>query len=567
MSGILTAIRAADEAYLVALANKGIYKRACRELPEAGITVAIQGDTVTATFGDGTVVTLEGSIQTYRCSCPSRSVCKHLLMAVLAAQLETLAQAGEAAYSLPEDAPALPDYSYVTSITARELEKMAGKRLFRQGVLAVQLGEQCRIEEGSTLGITLADTGHRVLFLPGSSVADAGCSCKSPDICAHRTQAILQYIQHKKGSLPDSFLPQEEEVSPEYGADTLPYLGQFIAQVMDTGLARLPEDASGRFLQLATICHSQRLANPERLCSRIAGQLEHYQKGSATFQRDWLISDLCQLISLCEAIEQGDGSRETVGVFRETYRPVAQMELWGLGAYGWHSTGGYTGVTTLWFEPAEKQVLTYTTALPDTTNPKMEALFEGGAPWGMGTKLSAIVHARLSLKGGKISDKGQLSSSDSGKAQSLGGVDIHHPALTPLRFDDFDQLLEALWQREEAGLEGPLTAILLPQRTGNADYDSIRQQWSCPLYDKAERKLLLSVRFEAHTRRLLDNLAEREQKGKLWQPMLARVSLSEGRPVAYPVTLYGEQPCDLGLYEEKTRGRKKGPLFDWGDPI
>lgn len=81
-----------DEDYLVGISNKGIVKRAYKDLEAEGsqalaavagldqnaqeLTVAAGGETVTIRFPLGES----------RCSCPSRSICRHVIMAILLAQ-------------------------------------------------------------------------------------------------------------------------------------------------------------------------------------------------------------------------------------------------------------------------------------------------------------------------------------------------------------------------------------------------------------------------------------------------------------------------------------------------
>ena len=445
---------------------------------------------------------------------------------------------------------------------AGTLEKLVGKKAFRTAVFAVTLGETAEIREGSTLAVSL-DSGHTVRFLPAAPPGEAGCTCKSTDFCQHKAQAVVQYIALKKGGLPVGFQQEEDGGPVEFGPQTLPYLRGFVTEVLATGLARLPEDAAGRFLQLATICHGQRLANLERLCRRAAGQLTHLSGRSAAFQRDYLLGDLCAILSLCEAMEAGDHSRGTVGVFRDTYRPVPKLTLYGLGAWGWHSTGGYTGVSTLFFSPEENEVLTFTSAMPDTAVASAEKLYHGGAPWGLPTRLSAIGHSRFSLRGAKLSEKGQLSSSESAQAQPLGGVDIREPALAAIRFDDFSALLEALWKRMEGGEDSPMAAIIFPARAGAGDYDKIAQRWSLPLYDSAERRLTLEVRYEPSARLLVESLMELEEGDALCRPLLVRAAIREGALTAFPVTLFGEEPRNLSLDKPKVPAKKKKSFFDW----
>ncbi|MDR3296403.1 MAG: SWIM zinc finger family protein [Clostridiales Family XIII bacterium] len=623
MSDIRTAIAAADEEYLVTLANKGLYNRALRELPDAGIVVAAEGENIRAQFADGSAVTMDGSILRYTCTCPSRSVCKHLLMAVLAAQ-ELFAGAG-AQGQLPEDgaatdAGALDDaatdagasdagdagtatgagttdagtadaaaanaehaFAFIAETSAASLEKIAGKRRFRAAVTESRFLEKPDIREASTLTLKLPESGATVRFLPGAPLETAGCTCKSPDFCSHRIQAVLQYIIEKKGSLPQEFLPEEKpDETPEIDVALLDFLRHSISEVFSSGLARLPENSGHRFLQLATLCHSRRLADPERLCNRVAGQLEHFAGKSAVFQKEYLIGDLCRLLKLCDLLEKEGANPKIAGVFRDEYHPVAVTDILGLGAYGWHSTGGYTGVTTLFYAPELRRVLRYTAALPDNVSSGAVKMYNAGAPWGLNARLSALSHSALRIRGGKLSANGQLSATESCHAEPLGPADVADPALSPLRYADFDALLEALWEwtEKEKNGESAMTALLVPDRMGPGSYDRIQQRFSLPLYDAAGRALMLRVRYEAATELLLDNLAmlEKEQEkeaksggllgrwfGQKYNcgVFLANVRMEEGALAAFPVTHYGQNTRNLSLDEEKNE--INAFHFDWGN--
>ena len=557
MSELTNALRFADEAYLTAFANKGLYKRALKELPDTPPALTFGEDSLCALFPDGTRVDLAGSIQGYTCTCPSRTVCKHVLMAVLAAQ----AQSGGEGDAVAAEAP--PDFTFVSETGADRLEKLAGKKQFRETVFRVHLGAGAAIEEGSVLTVTLADTGHTVRFLPGVDITGAGCSCKSEAFCTHRLEAVLQVIKNRQGALPAQFLPGDEEPELEFSTYALPHIRQFLLEVFATGLARLPEETPHRFTQLAVICHSRRLANMERLANRAAGQLELFYAKNAGFRRDRLLGDLCEMLRLAGALEQGAVDKDTVGTFREQYRPIPAVDLYGLGAYQWHSPGGYTGVTVLFFCPELAETLTYTTALPDDTRPDAEKMYTSGAPWKLPTKIAALSHTHLHLKGGKVSGKNQLSSTDAATAVSQGATPILDKALAPLHFPDFAALLEALWrQRGEEGRR-TLWAILMPARYGAVSFDEVSQRMTLPAYDSAERRLDIGVSYEPSTALLIENLQRLERNNKLVGPMLARVTLEGGRLSAFPVTLFGGEKINLSLDREKRDTAVKGKI-DWG---
>lgn len=81
-----------DEDYLVGISNKGIVKRAYKDLEAEGSQVhaAVSGldqnaQELTVAAG-GETVTIRFPLGESRCSCPSRSICRHVVMAILLAQ-------------------------------------------------------------------------------------------------------------------------------------------------------------------------------------------------------------------------------------------------------------------------------------------------------------------------------------------------------------------------------------------------------------------------------------------------------------------------------------------------
>ncbi|MDR1961380.1 MAG: SWIM zinc finger family protein [Gracilibacteraceae bacterium] len=561
---IRQAVSAADADFLTALANKGLYNRALRELPEAGVRVETDatGEKLRAEFADGTVLTLEGSIRNYACSCPSRAVCKHLLMAVLAAQSALSAPETGGKAELTAATP--PDFSQVANASAAALSKLAGAKALREAVLESRSLEAAEITVASVLTVTLPESGMTVRFLPGAPLAESTCDCKEEKFCRHRLRAVLQYIIAHKGALPEEFWPNENE-NASFGTEALAYARDFIVEIFRVGLARLPEDGADRFSQLAAICHGHRLANMERLASRIAGHLRHYEQRSAVFRREILADDLCALLLLEEKISAGAADKATVGVFRDSYLPLPPVFLTGLGAYGWESPGGYTGVTVIMYSPDSKRLLRYTSVLRTAQSSGIEDMYKGGAPWGLPLSLAQLGQSRLRLTGGRANATGQLSASAESRAELLGPVFLADPALDPLVYENFATLLEAIWRHRENSSEGErFYALLKPAAVLESGYDRIAQVYTLPLRDLEGRILTLKARYEPTTKLLLDNLTELEPR-LAEEPGIFLVSayIEDGRLVAFPLTHYGESRWDLGL-ERKKQKTAAAPRYDWG---
>lgn len=88
-------IAAADEDFLIGLANKGTYKRACKDAEGQTPDFTEKDDCITVSFG-GETVTINADLEACGCSCPSRAVCRHIIGAlVLMKQVIPAEEAGE----------------------------------------------------------------------------------------------------------------------------------------------------------------------------------------------------------------------------------------------------------------------------------------------------------------------------------------------------------------------------------------------------------------------------------------------------------------------------------------
>lgn len=71
-----------DDDYLIGLSNKGIVKRAYKDKGEIAAKVQSQGEEASVTVGEETV-TVRYPLGESKCTCPSRSICRHVVQAIL----------------------------------------------------------------------------------------------------------------------------------------------------------------------------------------------------------------------------------------------------------------------------------------------------------------------------------------------------------------------------------------------------------------------------------------------------------------------------------------------------
>ena len=72
-----------DDDYIIGISNKGILNRSKKDLEKASsIEYSINDDNIEFKIDD-IVCNIGEEIKNYKCSCPSRSICKHVVMSYL----------------------------------------------------------------------------------------------------------------------------------------------------------------------------------------------------------------------------------------------------------------------------------------------------------------------------------------------------------------------------------------------------------------------------------------------------------------------------------------------------
>ena len=135
MSAWMDRLADVDDDYLIGLSNKGIVKRAYKDKGEVAARIGETGDNVSVEIG-GETVTVCYPLGESRCTCPSRSMCRHIVQAILVlkehcAQEETAgtAQEQEAAAGSVQAQEAAADSAQAQETAAgsvREQEAAAG---------------------------------------------------------------------------------------------------------------------------------------------------------------------------------------------------------------------------------------------------------------------------------------------------------------------------------------------------------------------------------------------------------------------------------------------------------
>lgn len=572
----------ADEDYLTTLSNKGTLRRAQRELPDAGVVVEVDDARVRARFADGTETVVPENVGEARCSCPALGMCKHVLMALMAAREDgagdnppeaasaavappapSATATGEGDPSVASDGPSdavVPDgasasegdLSVLLSPSVKSLKTWAGAKIFREALFRLETAPSPEVRPGAVTRVVFPD-GTTVRFLSGAGWDQAKCDCGAMDACVHKVDAWLRLYRNAHGGLPpeaDSFSPSKADA---LDGEAVAFVADFVHRFFCTGLARAAADESQRFVQLAAFCHGHGLPNAERQARRVAGQLKLWERRSAAFDAVPLLRELCGLANGAQALLRGRVDADTVGRFREEYERIPAVVLHGVGCEGWETDSGHRGVTVFFYCPQRNVFWRLSRVMPVDRAESVERLYHRGGLWGAHLDAGILSRGTFSLAHGRLSRDGRLSASSESRVEGLEGA-IHENTLpADVHVEDFSILPDRIWRDDD---RRETEAILTGHVEGPVRFDPVYQDYRLLFRDAHGHGLMFRLRHRARRGRGLErwvenmnHLATREGTLKVF----ARVRRAEdgadaGRLVATPIALHTEERrINLGL--------------------
>ena len=561
-------LRIIDDDYLAGISNRGIVNRARKDLAGSGINVGLSDAGLEAAFADGAIVKIIDGPGNFQCSCPSRAICKHVIMALIQASMEVSESSGA-----NEEPPAVSGgFDYLLAYNKDSLVKEFGKTSYNDVLFKLMSGGSCEIEEASILGIKIMEASSEnpglcvtrpiqnahlphvnsafvsVRFLPNASTAESICTCKVKN-CRHRLEAIMHYIRHKTGKLDFEPFKAGGDASIEIIAP----VALFIEDIFSTGLVRLPSEYAEKCAQFAVLCHGAGFAVFERLFEACAREVELHEQKSVRFNKNALARNLTRIYQMCREIQNGGNEKAAAlaGKFKRRYMELPKLRILGLGAYPWYAKSGFCGVTAVFYAPELRQCLTFTSSRPVSSEKEalanIERIWRSKSAWNLPLGFGAIAKGELSLTGAKISEDGRLSSSESTvaslvKPRTAIGSDetgaMNDTFIEGIFIDDFTAI-KNLFSSDQ---DGPrmVYGVLKISGIGEGSFNRISQTYAIHLIDKFENRLALTVRFSKINETAILNLEHMARNGMVPEVLTVGISIpDEGFETrVFPIALW-----------------------------
>lgn len=548
-----------DEEYLIAVSNKGILNRAKKEL-EAGekVSITIKEGSIEASLEDGTICNINTDIKNFKCSCPSRNICKH----VVKGYLYLKAHSKEIFLMEEEKEQIKLDFSELLKLDIKGIKKYLSSREIKNIINKIQFGFSPEIQEDSILKISFVEDNLAVKFvkakaveedgvleLKNSSILNSGvCSCKEKAICKHKIEALICYMLHKQViSLQDlERLAQEElDIDKEDLRSTLEGIKRLLTEIYIGGLARISFNVCEQLQQMSLIAHNNSMPNLEKRLRAIAVNLEKYINKNAGFSLTNLRRQMQYVYRIINALENSQDKKlisNLAGKYKTNYYDIPSIELQGLGARWWITSSGYEGITYYFYNDSFDKLFTYTESRANYyEDVRTYNTYKQEAPWGIKAKKGEFSKSHLLLRKGKVNEAFRLSASTESLGEILEKTQINTIQSKNYVFEDWEELFNKLQTSIlEADFDDKEENIFLLKIASfeKSSFDHLQQVFSMGIRDFKGRRIFIKIRFSDSNKSLIENLEADEKNNRFPYMLMCEVYIFQGEVIAMPITAY-----------------------------
>lgn len=490
----------AAESFLVTLANKGLYKRALKDM-EATTRIELSeaaDDGVQVQLDDVTVI-LKQNVAQSTCTCPSKTVCKHILMGILSASAyasssvspEDIRQGAvveaETSVSQIESSSEEPPWDDLKKIDITLLRKQAGKKMFEDTLRLIQDGWTAELTEGDMLEATLNTENITVYFPRQKSLEGAICKCGAAGMCKHKLIAILSYLSRQGKGVSSSVDGNSISLLTDQTQSVLESADQFIVHILDKGMIGCGENEVEAAIQYSIRMETCGIGNLARLFRSLSTDLENMLSKHVGFSQLVTFSTLSRLHNTMRLILANRQDKnlltQLIESTRSDYYTTPIGHFTALGACPWQTRSGYFGITAYFYYQEKQTVCTYTVSMADyyeqTENladiDNLTRQYQKNGHWGGEVSLSALAHAEFTLRNFKLNSQNRLSSSSQTQCELTGKVSRENIASLcslPLFEENKTEAIYDYFQKKQV----PRLAIVSFQRLKNVEFSHTEQK-------------------------------------------------------------------------------------------
>lgn len=543
MQNLENIIKTADDDYLIGIANKGIVKRAYKDLEGADISAEYDDNFVTVSVS-GEKCTIVSPLGDSKCTCPSRSVCRHIITSILWLRNNSKANNTDTNSEGSENVSISEELKEeLSKFPINKLQLAMKKQYYTSFISKAERGKFPQLSETSIITGNIPDENVNVRLL--SPLEYSTCSCHSKELCKHKASVILTWqLQNNIVSLNDIKIKDENSIKIDIDMvhDTAKSVKGFLYDILSNGLVRTSEDISEYAESMAVMCHNAHIASAERLMREIGNRLNSYVQHSSNFSPKTLFSIIMDTLILLHKIENTNDEKvlsKYIGEFKNTYVLSDTLELIPLSQRHFSSASGYEGDIYYFLNRdtnSDNKILSYSNVKPTFYGNTRRTY---NAPWGLYGTLDEILGSEIRLKNPKLFHN-KISSSNDTTAEIIGKSDLNSKIVYDNIYIDYQKMVQDTFgERDNTSEEHPV--LIAINNCLSSEFDEINQTQEIVIEDYYNNFLTIKYKYTAENKdffKSVQNVGEIMKRSNKEYVIFANAYLENGRCYLFPIAIF-----------------------------
>ncbi len=542
-------LRAMDDDAIAALANRGLLRRAKKDIETITPEILEITDKIIRLRVDDCEVVIPEIPADARSNSPAGCIDRYVLIAFLWLKNRPDNEEPPRCAAKTQAIP-LPE-----QIDDAALIAWAGKTAFRKAEKSLDGSCRCAIESESPLVIKIPERNIVCRWVDGGNLDTMIVTGPGKNSNEDGLLAVMLY-QVEKGiralTSPTEDVLETSSGAPRTRLEVLASLGDILHEIVFLGLTRLSEATRQRLQTLAVSAHGVDLPRLERMLQSLADEIHLQTSRNAQASTSRILHQIVRLDALrralikrlqgiCVASEQTPLS-DLVGEHRSRYHSVGNIDLIGMGARQWRTKSGYAGLTVYFWDDSIKNWATWSESRPVTASDfDPVSVFHGEGPWtGCPSPIFASRNI-LKLVDAYRNDNGRISVRRTTQAIPLQ-IDDTDAMILPPPITDWNLLYKQAERLFHGGLarrnERDEIIFLKAERWGEATFDPVEQTLYRVIFDQKNRSLPLMLAFDSNfggqeSIHRIENYDPKANRG-----VLGLIRRHHGMLVVEPVSLF-----------------------------
>lgn len=524
-----------NEEFIVSISNKGIYKRSVKDLEKAreNISLAVKDTGLIEVKIEDAVVELNVNIQNSKCTCPSSSICKHIVMALLYLK-EFYDNNQDGAEEIKEEAKEEIDetvfYEELKKLTGEKVLELVGKKNYNSLINSIFIRNEAVFEYGDMLTVSIASQSVKVYFPKENSIENAMCSCKEKGICSHKAYALISYLI-KEGKITEEDTEYDKIEIGEKEREIIQNLHLFISSIFDRGISGLTGNEISQAEKFYIQTYGIKLFAAADELKNLSSELGFYFSKNISFSNKRLMHILCSVYNRTSALLVTEDNRKKLmlaGQRQEEKFNLDNIELMGLGASGGLTKRNDLLVTAYFYCKDIKTILSMSTLRPYENSSQLGTLYNMGQVWSNDLSFKEVSMSKMTLRDAKLST-GKVSSVKSTVCSIKGKTseeDVQEIAVS-----DYSFIGEELRKHKFKYFE-PYSAtknifLIKAEEIKNIEYDKIEQKFKFDSCDSNGNIITFDIKYSSVSENAIKYF-EKNKTGLYFEYILGSISEKNG---------------------------------------